>query len=161
MCLQCHEGVTNAEVLNELHEIQKEPKFEQWNSTSVGHMLIACAGANDIEVRDLALLTMDEFLHWYASNRTDSYLPTCGMQAMPSINELKNQVNWMRSTEYKTQCLQRVIDNFPDIPDDIVIKWNSFHESPKDNSLFIFILRVVVYSALFLMGWYFGKMMFV
>jgi hypothetical protein len=159
MCLECHSRLTNDQVLQQLLDTQKLPEFNEWNTTSVSHCLLACAGANGAEARELGFSIMDDFLKWYTNTKKDRYFPECGIEPMPSTQELKNVLNWMKSYDYKTNCLERFITNFPNIPEDISETWNGFYERntsrddfiTTDKMLIILAICVVAVLVLFVM----------
>jgi len=126
MCIQCHQNLNNQEVLKQLQAQLKNSQFEQWNSTSLSHIQLTCAGANGHECRILAISILIKFLQWYEQKKLDCYFPSCGLERMPPKKEIQNVLNWMQSDEYKNLHLQTFIDTFPQVPQEIYTKWNSF-----------------------------------
>ncbi len=55
MCWNCHQGFPDNVILQQFQKSLINPKFEQWNTTSVNHTVIAGTGHNGLEVRNIAL----------------------------------------------------------------------------------------------------------
>ncbi len=146
MCLQCHSKLSNQHMLKDLQQIMKNPKFDEWNSTSLSHLQLACAGANGHDCRNLAILILTNFLKWYKSKKLDCYFPRCGLERMPPKKEIQDILNWMNSNEYHQNHLQRVIDTFPQIPEDICLKWTSFRMEriPEKSKNYLFMGMTIV-----------------
>lgn len=61
MCFQCHMGLTDEQITNQL---RKEPKFEKWNTTSVSHVAIAATCHNGELARKMGLELLRGFIEW-------------------------------------------------------------------------------------------------
>jgi hypothetical protein len=44
MCGQCHEGLSDKTVIQQLKDTLENPQFEKWNLTSFNHILITIRG---------------------------------------------------------------------------------------------------------------------
>ena len=88
MCLQCHSKMSDQQMVEQLLSALKEPRYEQWNTTSINHMLITACGYNGLEARALSLRLLSGFLAWYRS-QADRYLPSSGLEAMYSVKYLE------------------------------------------------------------------------
>lgn len=65
MCRKCHSGLSNETVISQFKEELSNPKFEEWNTTSLHHLLIVLEGENGCEARDIALKLSEKFFWWY------------------------------------------------------------------------------------------------
>ena len=61
MCRQCHNNLSNEEVLYQMKEAEIEPNFNEWNTSSVSHLLIIASGHNGKESSDIANKILDKF----------------------------------------------------------------------------------------------------
>lgn len=89
MCYQCHDGVSVAKQYAEMLENNKF-KFDQWNTTSIGHLIISMSDHDGKECKDSAIKVYKKFLEWYEDNKEDNYFPNSGMEQMYSQDCLKN-----------------------------------------------------------------------
>jgi len=96
MCRNCHDNLSDEEILKQLNEFIKNPQFDEWNTTSVSHLLIEIERNKD-ETKDICNKILDEFEN-YLKTKPYKYLPKNGVEPMVSINELKklrnNDENW-------------------------------------------------------------------
>jgi len=96
MCRNCHDNLSDEEILKQLNELIKNPQFDEWNTTSVSHLLIEIERNKD-ETKDICNKILDEFEN-YLKTKPYKYLPKNGVEPMVSINELKklrnNDENW-------------------------------------------------------------------
>lgn len=97
MCRQCHNSLSDSQVLSQMKEAETDPHFEEWNTSSVSHVLIAASGHNGTEAADIANKILDDF-EIYLKTKPYKYLPKNGVESMVSVNELKklrnNEENW-------------------------------------------------------------------
>lgn len=84
MCMQCHSFLSDTQVLAELNQSLNSEKeeFDQWNTTSVSHVLIAMSGHNGPVCKKVAIKLLQRFLNWYKKNKKDNYYPRCGIEKM-------------------------------------------------------------------------------
>jgi len=100
--MQCHGFLSDAQVLIELNQVVKckEKEFEHWNTTSVSHILIAASGHNGVVCKKVATKVLQRFYDWYEKNKSDNYLPRCGLERM-----------------YPKKCFQDILNTIADNPD--------------------------------------------
>ncbi len=72
MCIQCHQGLSDAAVVQQIKEAFQYPHFEQWNTTSVSHMYIAYSGVNGREAQILAGQIIEKLIQWSRANNRSS-----------------------------------------------------------------------------------------
>lgn len=68
MCLHCHQQLTNEEVLRQMQGTLVDPKFNEWNETSINHLIITMLGYNGKECAAIAKEISENFLQWKKSN---------------------------------------------------------------------------------------------
>lgn len=91
MCISCHG--TPEDTLKELTNIYstKDYKFNDWNTTSVNHLIISMSNHDGPKCKEIATKILKEFVKWYEKNKNDNYFPECGLEQMYSLgclNEL-------------------------------------------------------------------------
>lgn len=86
MCLQCHQGISDAEVERQLRGSLSEPKYELWNATSLNHLIISLCGYNGYECSELSYQLLKGFINFCKNNK----------EAIPSIVQLEGQIDKMR-----------------------------------------------------------------
>ena len=62
MCGKCHKGLSDERIIEELKTDDK--KFEEWNTTSLNHMLLIIQGCNGREAAELAYPIAKEYMEW-------------------------------------------------------------------------------------------------
>ena len=96
MCRECHANLSDEEILKQLNECLEDPQFDEWNTTSVSHLLIEIE-LNKKETKDICNKILDKF-EVYLKSKPYKYLPKNGLEPMVSVNELKklrnNDENW-------------------------------------------------------------------
>lgn len=96
MCRYCHNNLSDETILNELNECLKNPQFDEWNTSSVSHILVEIERDRK-ETKDICNKILDNF-EIYLRSKPYKYLPKNGLEPMVSINELKklrnNEENW-------------------------------------------------------------------
>ena len=96
MCRECHANLSDEEILKQLNECLEDPQFDEWNTTSVSHLLIEIE-LNKKETKDICNKILDKF-EVYLNSKPYKYLPKNGLEPMVSVNELKklrnNDENW-------------------------------------------------------------------
>ena len=92
MCFQCHLRISDDEIYNQLTNITNKYDFDQWNTTSVNHMLFICLGYNGSSNKDLGIKIMSEFIK-YLETKPEHYLPGSGVEPMYSSAEIKKRLN--------------------------------------------------------------------
>lgn len=95
MCRKCHSNVSMDEAVRQMEGAMGEPHFDQWNSTSVGHLYMLALGSHELQGRVPALHLLDKFSRWYDSTQRDRYQPPFGLQPMMSKAELRASIDWL------------------------------------------------------------------
>lgn len=72
MCLSCHQGLSDEEVISQLKDSIKDPQYELWNETSISHMMISGMGTNGMEAQKLAIQLLDGYVNWKKNNKYSS-----------------------------------------------------------------------------------------
>lgn len=88
MCFQCHMGLTDEQITNQLRETVENPSFEKWNTTSVSHLAIAATGHNGEPARQLGLELLLKFIEWRRT-KPDGYMPESGIESMFTVYDLE------------------------------------------------------------------------
>ena len=72
MCLQCHLGLSDKTILDQLqYSINEGNKnFYKYNSTSISHIIIATSGYNGLAVRNTAIELLKLYVDWIKLNPT-------------------------------------------------------------------------------------------
>lgn len=65
MCLQCHAGLSEADVIASLRDGIANPEYEKWNTTSFGHTLISVKGVDGLDAQALAKELIEGFYRWF------------------------------------------------------------------------------------------------
>lgn len=68
MCLQCHQTGDAEEHVRQLKEVVRDPHYNQWNSTTLGHLYISLAGFDGEEGSALANQILQNFIEWGRDN---------------------------------------------------------------------------------------------
>lgn len=66
--------------------------FDNYNSVSIQHIMIAMSGMFGEEAKELATKLMKKFIVWYRATKPDNYFPVCGCQQMYPIAALEGIV---------------------------------------------------------------------
>ena len=99
MCELCHSKLSDETVLGQLTHSLKNPNFDQWNTTSLGHVLISASGKNGEEARKVAIQLAEEFYKWYVGPSNGiwelfgAYRPHSGLVAFPPIKEVRRLID--------------------------------------------------------------------
>ncbi len=88
MCFQCHMGLTDEQITNQLRETVENPSFEKWNTTSVSHVAIAATGHNGEPAREMGLELLLKFIEWRRT-KPDGYMPESGLESMFTVYDLE------------------------------------------------------------------------
>ena len=97
MCNQCHDKLSDECVLSDLTETLKNPQFEKWNTTSLGHVLIAIEGQNGSKAHDIALQLAENFYSWFLGptngewKKSYSYNPC--LEAFPHSSKIREMID--------------------------------------------------------------------
>ena len=72
MCLQCHLGLSDETILNQLQDAINKGNifFNEYNSTSISHIIIATSGYNGLAVRNTAIELLKMYVDWIKINPT-------------------------------------------------------------------------------------------
>lgn len=108
MCLQCHSTFNNDDLYVELTEIQQNPSFDVWNTTSLNHLFIAATEYNGKENADLAILLLEQYVEWYKTQKYECYLPTNSLEPMPSIGYMERSIAFLKTCE-KTKSIEQLL----------------------------------------------------
>jgi hypothetical protein len=71
MCFLCHFKLSANDVVKQLKDSVKNPRYEVWNSTSLSHLNISASGFDGPEARTLALRLLSGFIKWAKENNRD------------------------------------------------------------------------------------------
>lgn len=90
MCLQCHQGISDKDMIESLQALKeiKSGEFVRWNTTSVSHIRLSALGINCPETRKLAIYIFKQFIEW-RKIKPAYYMPPMGLEKMPSVAELE------------------------------------------------------------------------
>jgi hypothetical protein len=66
MCIDCHKSAHP--LLSELTKMLNHPNFDEWNTTSVDHIIISASGEDGDQVRSIALELLKKFIEWKSKN---------------------------------------------------------------------------------------------
>lgn len=98
MCLKCHSGLSDNNIIEQLlNEIDKK-QFDKWNTTTVSHMFIIASGFNWNINKKLAIQLLKDFLE-YINNKPIGYLPETGIENMYHKDKLNNALNYIISNK--------------------------------------------------------------
>lgn len=94
MCLQCHNYLSEEDILESLKEDIKNPQFDQWNTTSINHIVISALGNENLECRKIAIELLEKFIRYRRSKQfKDFYRKMLGKYTddgfVLSVKELK------------------------------------------------------------------------
>ena len=96
MCRQCHNNISDEEILKQLNECLENPQFDEWNTSSLSHFLVEIERDRQ-ETKDICNKILADF-EIYLKSKPYKYLPKNGLERMVSVNELKklrnNEENW-------------------------------------------------------------------
>ena len=68
MCIKCHQGIPDDQVLQMVKQSLIDPHFEKWNDTSISHLAIGATGYNGEEVRELSNRLINNYITWKNNN---------------------------------------------------------------------------------------------
>jgi hypothetical protein len=110
MCYSCH-GTNPEETLKQLTEMfaKKNYEFENFNTTSVNHLIISMSGHDSKECQTLAIKIYKEFLNWYETQE-NNYFPKHGMEQQYSYECLKNILsNIEKNLDAKEEDIMKMV----------------------------------------------------
>lgn len=99
MCLQCHEHISDDELVEQLKDSIKNPQFEKWNTTALSHVCIAIRGANGPEAHELALIDANNFYTWFLGatggwwQYFSTYQPKSGLEPFPDSSAIRKHID--------------------------------------------------------------------
>jgi len=101
MCGQCHEGLSDKTVIQQLKDTLENPQFEKWNLTSFNHILITIRGANGGEGHKLGVELGEKFYKWFVGygglwEYFGAYQPSGGLLPFPSIQQVREDLDAAR-----------------------------------------------------------------
>lgn len=129
MCIQCHMGITDEEITTQLRETIQNPRFDEWNTTSVSHAAIAGTGHNGEEARELGLELLLKFIEWRRT-KPDGYMPESGLESMYTVYDLERI--------YKIAD-EKKLDELNTFEPIHRLKKRDFSQTNQDNSYYWFI----------------------
>ena len=149
MCLQCHQHLTDEEVIRQFSEsvsadgtvTAELAKFDKWNTTSLSHVLITGLGYNGLVAQNLAIKIYSAFLDWAKTQpKWGNERPVSGIECMPSIDDLERMKTELESViatqrrenhskeRMRTEILDQLLDG-------ILVRaftdYNTQNEKPK------------------------------
>lgn len=96
MCRYCHDNLSDETILKQLNECLHDHQFDEWNTTSLSHLLVEVE-RDRTETKDICNKILDDF-EIYLKGKPYKYLPKNGLEPMVSLNELKKlrnkEKNW-------------------------------------------------------------------
>ena len=130
MCIPCHSHLTNEQVVLDLQNTLKNRKFDQWNTTSISHILLAGIGINGQEAKSLALQILHHFIEW-RKTKPDKYIPEMGMEAMYSAEQLQEYLDFLKPFDPSSfNSRQEILDSVHDEMVKIQAKYPRQQELP-------------------------------
>lgn len=114
MCLKCHQGLDDDDVIQMITESINNPKYENWNSVSLGHLSLSILGLNGDEASELAEHLLNNYIEWKTNDgiwnairRALSLSPPID-EDNPSVEEAEHKLAWAKSCKaiYKRQGLE-------------------------------------------------------
>lgn len=99
MCLQCHMVVTPDSAVEELKRTLDDCKFDEWNTTSLSHILLAVRGLDGPKAHELANELAEKFYKWFVGNSWGmwqlfySYQPRTGLEPFPSSSKIREMID--------------------------------------------------------------------
>ena len=99
MCFKCHSGLSDEEVLKQLREQNSTDNinFIRWNTTSIGHLILAGVGLNGPEARTEAINLLEKFIIWRRT-QPDSYVPETGLVEMGSADNIQKILDYIKQS---------------------------------------------------------------
>lgn len=100
MCLQCHTTFKDDNgVVTDLQELIKNPQFEEWNTTSLHHVLLMIKGVNGKVAHELAIELAEMFYSWFMGKTRgiwqlfSEYEPPCGVEPFPHSTDIRIMID--------------------------------------------------------------------
>lgn len=106
MCKECHEKMSPEEILRQIKDTlnvvsNNVAEFENWNTTSVSHLVITMSGQDGIEAKEIAVKLFEKFLNWYEWRKWDEYFPKKGLENMYPKKCLRKLLEIVRNSSYE------------------------------------------------------------
>jgi hypothetical protein len=113
MCHKCHQHISHEDAIVQLQEVTADPRFEMWNTTLIYHIFQFALGSHGPQARVLSLEILNKFYKWYADNKTDGYLPRCGLQRMIPLATICSSIGWLEHYDTdENKCLSQRLEEF-------------------------------------------------
>lgn len=112
---ECNSHLTDDQIIYNLKETLKNPRFIEWNMTSLSHILMIITGINGDDAHALALKLAENFYNWYVGPSNGywesfyKYRPKGSLEPFPSRFKIRIMID-DSITRYNT--IQ--INNFDD-----------------------------------------------
>lgn len=114
MCFECHTNISNDEIINSLNAIIANPsdkEFEEWNTTSVSHIIQVSIGVNGEEARLLGIDVLKRFIKWRYTQPVN-YLPKNGIELMYNVKDIENDLNYAETYNPNYNDKHRIIEDY-------------------------------------------------
>lgn len=96
MCYTCHMGLSDEIVISQLKCELDDPKFEDYNTTSLNHILLCIFGFNGEEAHNLANELAERFYEWFLGKTYGIwqyfYLYKPGSEVFPHSNQIRSDI---------------------------------------------------------------------
>lgn len=93
MCLQCHSGLSDSIVLEQLKESLDNPNFKVWNETSISHVSLAAIGVNGKEAQKVGRQLLINYIMWKRENKNPADGTFFGNPTVEYVKEVLDNVN--------------------------------------------------------------------
>lgn len=114
MCFECHQNIPNEKVITSLNTIINDPsdtQFEDWNTTSVSHIIQVSIGVNGDEARMLAINVLKKFIKWRYTQPVN-YLPKNSLELMYNVKDIENDLNYAGSYSPDYTNKEKIIKDY-------------------------------------------------
>lgn len=98
MCILCHQR--NPEInIQQLKNGILNPHFEEWNTTSLSHVLLSIRGLDGAEGHKLGKKLAEMFYEWYGGwskglwQHFTTYFPPHGCEEFPKYSEIRKMID--------------------------------------------------------------------
>lgn len=114
MCFECHKNISNDEIINSLNAIIANPsdtEFEEWNTTSVSHIIQVSIGVNGKEARFLGINVLKRFIKWRYTQPV-IYLPKNSIEIMYNVKDIENDLKYAESYNPEYNDKEKIIEDY-------------------------------------------------
>jgi hypothetical protein len=108
MCLQCHRGISDEHILQELNSLIDNKfdtnEFKLINSTSISHFIIAASGYNGTNIKNLSIKVLEKYNNWLMLNSNKT------INTNLSYDKILNIISYLKHNSTESYNLDNLVN---------------------------------------------------